>query len=124
MDDSVPEKFTAEEIDENIKENSRLLQIPLEVYSKILKTSLIQAEADIKGIEEGLAVKDFVKIQKLSHRIKGAYQNLRFKALGEACLKIENIAKEQGDVALMSKLHEKVKQMVASIKEYFENKEN
>jgi HPt (histidine-containing phosphotransfer) domain-containing protein len=112
--------LTKEKIEELINENSRSLQIPENVYRNILKTSLIQSLADIEDISKAISNKDYLTIRKLSHRVKGAYQNLRINLLGDICLEIENIAKEEGDVVVMSRLHENAQQIISSIEDFFQ----
>lgn len=121
MDTSKFKPFSSEEIDNFIYANSRALQIPEEVYKSILETSLTQTQSDINDIVVAVSNQDFSKVQKLAHRIKGAYQNLRILSLGDLCLHIENIAKEQGDISELLICHDKLREIINSIKAYYNN---
>lgn len=62
-------------------QNAESLKIPKDIYLRILGKALAQTHVDIKDMEAALPFSDFEKIQSISHRWKGDYDNMRIPAL-------------------------------------------
>jgi HPt (histidine-containing phosphotransfer) domain-containing protein len=77
------------------KANSDKLQITEEIYLRILKKAIQQTNGDYKGLKEAFAVHDFERIQSISHRLKGDYDNLRIQEMSSLAKQInENVMGE------------------------------
>lgn len=63
------------------QQNAESLKIPKDIYLRILTKAVEQTQKDIKAIEEALPFSDFEKIQSISHRWKGDYDNMRITSL-------------------------------------------
>lgn len=61
----------------NPEQNAESLKIPKAIYLRILSKAVSQTQVDIKDIETALPFADFDKIQSISHRWKGDYDNMR-----------------------------------------------
>ncbi len=62
-------------------QNAESLKIPKDIYLRILGKAVVQTQTDIKDIEAALPFSDFEKIQSISHRWKGDYDNMRITSL-------------------------------------------
>ena len=65
----------------NPDQNAESLKIPREIYLRILGKAVTQTQTDIKDMEAALPFADFDKIQSISHRWKGDYDNMRITPL-------------------------------------------
>ncbi len=63
------------------EQNAESLKIPKDIYLRILGKAVAQTQIDIKDLETALPFSDFEKIQSISHRWKGDYDNMRITAL-------------------------------------------
>ena len=63
------------------EENAESLKIPEDIYLRILGKAVTQTQTDIKDMEGALPFSDFEKIQSISHRWKGDYDNMRITSL-------------------------------------------
>lgn len=63
------------------EQNAQSLKIPKDIYLRILSKAVAQTQTDIKDLETALPFSDFEKIQSISHRWKGDYDNMRITAL-------------------------------------------
>lgn len=63
------------------QQNAESLKIPKDIYLRILGKAVAQTQTDIKDLETALPFSDFEKIQSISHRWKGDYDNMRITAL-------------------------------------------
>jgi HPt (histidine-containing phosphotransfer) domain-containing protein len=63
------------------EQNAESLKIPKDIYLRILGKAVAQTQTDIKDLEMALPFSDFEKIQSISHRWKGDYDNMRITAL-------------------------------------------
>lgn len=63
------------------EQNAESLKIPKDIYLRILGKAIAQTQIDIKDLETALPFSDFEKIQSISHRWKGDYDNMRITAL-------------------------------------------
>ncbi len=61
--------------------NAESLKIPKDIYLRILSKAVAQTQIDIKQVEEALPFSDLEKIQSISHRWKGDYDNMRITTL-------------------------------------------
>ena len=65
----------------NPQQNADSLKIPKDIYLRILGKAVSQTQVDIKDMETALPIADFDKIQSISHRWKGDYDNMRITTL-------------------------------------------
>ncbi len=98
----------------DVEKNSAELKIDADIYLKILSKAIEQTEGDISAFEKALTAGDADTVQRLSHRWKGDYANLRIMALSD-------IAKEINDlVKTSSRIEESVAERYGSFKAAFE----
>ncbi len=64
-----------------VEQNAESLKIPKDIYLRILNRAVEQTQKDITDIEAALPFSDFDKIQSISHRWKGDYDNMRIASL-------------------------------------------
>lgn len=86
------------------EQNAQSLKIPKEIYLRILGKAVAQTQADIKDMEAALPVGDFEKIQSISHRLKGDYDNMRITTLSAIVKKLNEEVKAGRDKEKMSGL--------------------
>ncbi len=65
----------------NPEQNADSLKIPKDSYLRILGKAVSQTQVDIKEMEAALPFADFEKVQSISHRWKGDYDNMRITTL-------------------------------------------
>ncbi len=107
----------------DISQNSSSLHIAPAIYVRILQKAVEQTSQDIKEIESALPVSDYEKMQTISHKLKGDYDNLRITMLSLLAKQINDMAKAQQDseriVMLLDEFvayFEQLKQIVAKAK--------
>ncbi len=61
--------------------NAESLKISKDIYLRILGKAVAQTQNDIKDLESALPVSDIEKLQSISHRLKGDYDNMRVTVL-------------------------------------------
>lgn len=81
----------------DVKQNAATLSIGKDIYLRILRKALEQSTQDIQDLTAALSTGDFDKIQSLSHRFKGDYDNLRIPELSSVAKKINEISKTTKD---------------------------
>jgi len=96
----------------NPQENSDSLKIPKDIYLRILGKAVSQTQTDIKDFETALPVADFDKIQSISHRWKGDYDNMRVTTLAM-------IAREMNLEVKNGRDKEKIAQSLVKFKNIF-----
>ncbi len=57
------------------------MKIPKDIYLRILSKAVAQTQIDIREMETALPFLDLEKIQSISHRWKGDYDNMRITTL-------------------------------------------
>jgi HPt (histidine-containing phosphotransfer) domain-containing protein len=101
----------------NPQANADSLKIPKDIYLRILGKAVSQTQADIKDVETALPIGDFDKLQSISHRWKGDYDNMRITTLSM-------IAREMNQEVKNGRDKEKVMEFVSKFKDIFFQLEN
>ena len=97
----------------NIEQNSASLKLNKEIYLKILAKATGQTQQDIRDIETALPSNDFDKVQAISHRWKGDYDNMRITALS-------SLAKQLNEISRTTKDKEKLARLFGEFKNCFQ----
>ncbi len=63
------------------QENAESLKISKDIYLRILGKAVAQTQVDVKDMQAALLSVDLEKIQSISHRWKGDYDNMRITPL-------------------------------------------
>ncbi|MCB9771745.1 MAG: Hpt domain-containing protein [Candidatus Omnitrophica bacterium] len=92
--------------------NAESLKIPKPIYLRILGKAVSQTTTDIKDLEAALPFADFDKIQSISHRLKGDYDNMRISTLSKLARELNMEVKNGRD-------KEKMMQYLMLFKEAF-----
>ncbi len=102
-------KWNDADFQQYLDENSQALQIPPEIYRRILGKAVEQTRQDIPQIETAFGVDDIDTIQTISHRWKGDYDNLRMTSLAQAARTVNTEAKGGRDKEVMTSGYEQFK---------------
>lgn len=81
----------------DLDQNSATLNIPKEIYVRILTKAITQTHQDIDDMKDALPEEDFEKVQAISHRLKGDYDNLHLTALSSIAKEINEITRGSQD---------------------------
>lgn len=92
-----------------LDDNSQALQIPPEIYRRILTKAVDQTRQDIPRVDAAFTAGDIDTIQTVSHRWKGDYDNLRITPLAQTARRINNEAKGGQDKGAMTTDYEQFK---------------
>lgn len=96
----------------NPQQNADSLKIPKDIYLRILGKAVTQTLTDIKDMETALPVADFDKMQSITHRWKGDYDNMRITTLSM-------LAREMNQEIKNGKDKEKVAEILTKFKDIF-----
>lgn len=77
--------------------NAACLKIPKDIYLRILSKAVAQTQVDIRDLEAALPVNDMDKVQSISHRWKGDYDNMRVSVLSAIAKKLNEEVKTTRD---------------------------
>lgn len=77
--------------------NAETLKIPKDIYLRILAKAVAQTQIDIQEMETAFPSADFEKIQAISHRWKGDYDNMRIAPLAQVAKTINQEVKMTRD---------------------------
>ena len=94
------------------QQNADSLKIPKDIYLRILGKAMSQTQVDIKDMETALPIADFDKIQSISHRWKGDYDNMRITTLSM-------IAREMNQEVKSGRDKEKIAGFLSKFKDIF-----
>ena len=73
--------------------NSQTLHIRQEIYERILMNAFPPTRKDLDDLKNAIANDDFEVIQRVAHRLKGVFYNLRIEKLGMVAEQMNEIAK-------------------------------
>ena len=96
----------------NPQQNADSLKIPKDIYLRILGKAVLQTLTDIRDMETALPVADFDKMQSISHRWKGDYDNMRITTLSM-------IAREMNQEIKQGHDKEKIAEFLGKFKDIF-----
>ena len=97
----------------DIQKNCEELKIDREIYLKILGKAIEQTDGDLADFEQGLTVCDVDVVQRISHRWKGDFDNLRIKDLSGIAKQINELVKEAAKF-------EEIKELYGSFKSAYD----
>jgi len=101
----------------DIEKNSADLKIDQGIYLKIVGKAIEQTDEDLGDFEEGLTAGDVDVVQRLSHRWKGDFDNLRITDLSGIAKQINDLVKETAKL-------EEIKGLYGSFKTAYEGLKN
>ena len=110
-----------EDMSINIEKNCLNLNINKEIYLRILDKAITQTNDDIQMIDQAFTSHDVDKIQTISHRWKGDYDNLRIVELSNIAKELNLIARTNKDMTQMQKLYETFRANFVSLKKFVGN---
>ncbi|MBF0494923.1 MAG: Hpt domain-containing protein [Candidatus Omnitrophica bacterium] len=79
--------------EEIVAVNSSTLQIPGPIYAKIIKAALAEGDKDLPALGKAIEAVDIDSTQKISHRMKGTFGNLKLIAVASPAEAMNKIAK-------------------------------
>ncbi len=97
----------------DVEQNSASLKIDKMIYLRILTKATKQTQQDILDFESALLSDDLDKIQAVSHRWKGDYDNMRVTQLSA-------LAREMNEVARTNKDKKKITNVFGEFKNCFQ----
>lgn len=97
--------------------NSQSLKIPKDIYLRILSKAISQTLIDIRDMETALPIGDLDKIQSISHRWKGDYDNMRI-------IMLSSLAKQLNEEVKTTRDKEKMLDLLMQFKANFAQLEN
>lgn len=77
----------------NVDKNCEELKIGRDIYLRILNKAVAQTTSDIVDLEKAMNGGDWDTVQKLSHRLKGDYDNMRITDLSSVARTMNVIVK-------------------------------
>jgi len=77
----------------DLDQNCASLKISRDIYIRILSKAMDQTKQDIKDFEEALPIDEFDRIQAITHRWKGDYDNMRIKYLSNIAHNMNNLVR-------------------------------
>lgn len=77
--------------------NAQSLKIPRDIYLRILSKAIAQTHTDIRDMETALPINDTEKLQAISHRWKGDYDNMRIIVLSSLAKQLNEEVKNSQD---------------------------
>ncbi|OGX25339.1 MAG: hypothetical protein A2787_02695 [Omnitrophica WOR_2 bacterium RIFCSPHIGHO2_01_FULL_48_9] len=81
----------------DLAQNSSSLHITPQIYLRILQKAIDQTSQDIKDMESALPISDYPKVQTITHKLIGDYENLRITMLSSLARQMNVMVKAQQD---------------------------
>ena len=105
----------------DVEQNSASLKIDKAIYLRILAKATKQTQQDFSDFEFALSSDDFVKVQAISHRWKGDYDNMRITALSSLARQLNEIVKTTKDKKKMIELFGDFKNYFRQLNQFVDN---
>ncbi|MFA5262056.1 MAG: Hpt domain-containing protein [Candidatus Omnitrophota bacterium] len=81
----------------NVDKNCEQLKIGRDIYLRILNKAVVQTTGDIVELEKALNGGDWDTVQKVSHRLKGDYDNMRITDMSSVA-RTMNVMVKSGNI--------------------------
>ncbi len=106
----------------NVDKNCEQLKIGRDIYLRILNKAVVQTTTDIAALGKALNGEDWDTVQKLSHRLKGDYDNMRITDLSSVA-RTMNVMVKSGNInqAELSGLFTVLSGVFKELKQFCEN---
>ncbi|MCA9407136.1 MAG: Hpt domain-containing protein [Candidatus Omnitrophica bacterium] len=101
---------------EIFEKNSQEMGLGVDVYIRILKTSIPQIKEDLIKLPSAIENEDFTSIAAIAHRIKGTYRNLLLNDIADLAQKIDEAAKSN-DKQLITRIAADTQSMSLKLQE-------
>lgn len=92
MESPQSQKF---DIDRAAKRFNEEMLLPEEVFMEMLYSTVAITKTDLKELETAIHGRNWDEIQKVSHRLKGVFANLRLDDFGGIAGRMNQLAKQQ-----------------------------
>jgi len=100
----------------DVEKNSAELKIDQGIYLKIVGKAIEQTDGDLGDFEQGLSAGDVDVVQRLSHRWKGDFDNLRITDLSGIARQINDLVKETAKLEEITELYGSFKSAYEGLK--------
>jgi len=117
----LPKEKAQELIKEEVKQAAEELGIDESMTKELLQELYQQIDEEKENFKKALDEKDYDKLHKIAHKLKGAALNLRLSKLAFILKNIDEKAKEHAAISIMKELIEKFYKFVDKIHEKSES---
>lgn len=94
----------------------RELGIPEALYDELVKGFVSQSEGVVLDLEKALSEKDYVKVSRAAHFVKGASGNLRIEEIYVTAKELETVAKTGQDLEKIELQAKSLKSLIEELK--------
>ncbi len=92
------------------------LGIPETLYDELVKGFVGQSEGVVLDLEKALSEKDFEKVARGAHFVKGASGNLRIEEIYVTAKELETVAKAGQDLEMIELRAKNLKSLIEELK--------